>query len=251
MAKGKVRSSRESLQKHVHHKLVARRYSLFFVVFMIIAALILGSYGVLATGYFITAFFGVVFLGYFAVLKLVRKNNNRTVKKKISEIFRDPNGIIAALLSVFGILTITYKLVLLRLDPLLGTLIYFTLLCLAFIWFSFYMYRMTKDLARVLILLIIAIITILIMFSAVYSTQIDDNSYFYVHDGKINSLNKFDAIYFSTVTFTTLGYGDITPVGHYRIFAVFEALTGYICVGLFVGALGLYFSDRSHHRRRK
>ena len=34
---------------------------------------------------------------------------------------------------------------------------------------------------------------------------------------------KISSIYFSIVTFTTLGYGDIQPIGHYRIFAAIEA----------------------------
>lgn len=40
--------------------------------------------------------------------------------------------------------------------------------------------------------------------------------------------------YYSVVTFTTLGYGDIVPVGWTRLIAAFEAFTGAFTVALFV-----------------
>jgi len=41
-------------------------------------------------------------------------------------------------------------------------------------------------------------------------------------------------IYYSVVTFTTLGYGDFTPVGLSRAIAAFEAFTGSFTLALFV-----------------
>ncbi len=43
-----------------------------------------------------------------------------------------------------------------------------------------------------------------------------------------------DTLYFSVVTFTTLGYGDLTPVGLSRFFAAVEAFTGSFTLALFV-----------------
>lgn len=46
----------------------------------------------------------------------------------------------------------------------------------------------------------------------------------------------FDSLYFSVVTMTTLGFGDITPQADLaKIVTVFECLTGYIMFALAVG----------------
>ncbi len=40
----------------------------------------------------------------------------------------------------------------------------------------------------------------------------------------------FDYVYFSAVTFTTVGYGDLAPVGPIRFLAGTEALTGFVLI---------------------
>lgn len=44
----------------------------------------------------------------------------------------------------------------------------------------------------------------------------------------------FSVLYYSVVTFTTLGYGDITPIGIARVIAAFEAFVGSFTIALFV-----------------
>jgi hypothetical protein len=39
------------------------------------------------------------------------------------------------------------------------------------------------------------------------------------------------AVYFSTVTFSTLGYGDITPTAAWQVFAALEAMNGFVLIG--------------------
>ncbi|GEM_PF-3534877 len=53
-----------------------------------------------------------------------------------------------------------------------------------------------------------------------------------VPDGDTNNLST--CLYFSVVTFTSLGYGEITPVGIARFFAAAEALLGVFSISLFV-----------------
>ena len=49
------------------------------------------------------------------------------------------------------------------------------------------------------------------------------------------ALDVFDsmevAFYFSSVTYTTLGYGDIVPDRHWRLLATMEAANGFILFG--------------------
>jgi uncharacterized protein YjiS (DUF1127 family) len=55
-----------------------------------------------------------------------------------------------------------------------------------------------------------------------------------------------DCIYYSTVTFTTLGYGDFVPKSDplFRLLAGSEAFIGIFMMGLFVFALGRRYSTR-------
>jgi len=57
-------------------------------------------------------------------------------------------------------------------------------------------------------------------------------------------LDCWDSIYFSVVTFTTLGYGDITPKTHLlKFLAGSEAILGAFSMGLIVAG----FSNRSRY----
>ena len=40
-----------------------------------------------------------------------------------------------------------------------------------------------------------------------------------------------DALYFSTVTFSTVGYGDVAPRLEWRQFAALESIDGFILIG--------------------
>jgi len=53
--------------------------------------------------------------------------------------------------------------------------------------------------------------------------------------GIIENISQFmTCLYFSVVTFTTLGYGDLTPVGFSRALAAIEAFIGSFTLALFV-----------------
>jgi Ion channel len=40
-----------------------------------------------------------------------------------------------------------------------------------------------------------------------------------------------DYVYFSGTVYTTLGFGDLIPLGHTRFLAAVEALTGLVLIG--------------------
>ena len=60
----------------------------------------------------------------------------------------------------------------------------------------------------------------------------------YQHSGAINDRSFFSSLYFSAITFTTVGYGDLAPHGPLRLVAASEALTGILLCGLFIFCLG-------------
>jgi hypothetical protein len=55
------------------------------------------------------------------------------------------------------------------------------------------------------------------------------------HGTNIGNLSYPSCLYFSIVTFTSLGYGDIAPIGFGKIVAVYEVLSGLVLVALVVG----------------
>lgn len=54
------------------------------------------------------------------------------------------------------------------------------------------------------------------------------------HTLQQNAIFFFECLYYSVVTFTTLGYGDFIPVGFSRVIAALEAFTGSFTIALFV-----------------
>ena len=49
------------------------------------------------------------------------------------------------------------------------------------------------------------------------------------------SFDYFDSFYFSVITWTSLGYGDVAPDGSARSWIIVEVAYGYIHMGLFMG----------------
>jgi len=64
-------------------------------------------------------------------------------------------------------------------------------------------------------------------------------------------LDLFDsmetAFYFSSVTYTTLGYGDIVPEVHWRLLATLEAANGFILFGWTTALVFAVFRELGQH----
>jgi tetratricopeptide (TPR) repeat protein len=58
-----------------------------------------------------------------------------------------------------------------------------------------------------------------------------------IEGSMVSTTSLVEALYFSVVTFTTLGYGDITPVGLSRLVAMIEAFSGMFFMPLFLVGL--------------
>ncbi|WP_170425886.1 potassium channel family protein [Ruegeria arenilitoris] len=114
-----------------------------------------------------------------------------------------------------------------------------------FIWIVsqswFYMTQVTSP-RRLLLLMGVSFIQVVpFLFAAVYGA-------FGYHDNCVIGANgPGDILYFSYVTFTTVGYGDMSPTGLCRGLAVSEAVTGYILLGLFVAAAVALYA-RNHEK---
>lgn len=69
----------------------------------------------------------------------------------------------------------------------------------------------------------------------------------------IYSLDIFGCVYFSAVTYTTLGIGDITPEGAMRMLTGVQSLTGFLLIGWTVTFTYLAMEKfwELPHRRRK
>jgi len=88
------------------------------------------------------------------------------------------------------------------------------------------------------------ILITLVFFAIAYNiTESTPTDYLSVN-GIPTQLEFADAMYYSTVTITTLGYGDIVPHGFFRAFAATEAVLGFIYLGMFVSGLTMFFSAK-------
>jgi voltage-gated potassium channel len=67
---------------------------------------------------------------------------------------------------------------------------------------------------------------------------------------KLEGWSFVDALYFSTVTMTTIGYGDLTPTTNAsKLFTVFFVITGVAVMLYTLSTLGMYYLHYLEHHR--
>ncbi len=80
-------------------------------------------------------------------------------------------------------------------------------------------------------LFLLALTTIL-SFAGIYFLAFQNVIPFSAHMNTMERIGR--SIYFSAVTFSTLGYGDLSPVGYLRYIANLEAFLGLVITGIFI-----------------
>lgn len=75
----------------------------------------------------------------------------------------------------------------------------------------------------------IAMVTTVLGLFLVHTIEVWVWAFAYLAIGAVGGLEE--AVYFSTVTFSTVGYGDITPAPDWRVFAALEGMSGFILIG--------------------
>ena len=64
-----------------------------------------------------------------------------------------------------------------------------------------------------------------------------EESIFLLNNCEESTYSTIDYLYFSIVTWTTVGYGDLQPNSFFRIYASLEAFIGYLFAGLIIGII--------------
>lgn len=101
-----------------------------------------------------------------------------------------------------------------------------------FWWFSYIMGDILFGYGEKLSRVALSALGVILIFSLIYWAAGDN----IVHEGNHDPSLR-ECFYLSGVTFTSLGYGDITPTGYYQVLAVVEALMGVSLMSLFVVTL--------------
>ena len=101
-------------------------------------------------------------------------------------------------------------------------------------------YRVGLQLSK----MILAVYVTIFAFATLYQR----GGILYGHD---ISFNPVDALYFSVVTWTTLGYGDFQPTEGLRLLAAFQALLGTFFIPMLIAAMLFSLQLRSKEDNMK
>jgi len=122
-------------------------------------------------------------------------------------------------------------------ESIFGIVIYITAIAVGMM--AFYLHQAhvhTEVRGRFVLNSLLVLMVTIFLYGQIYTLSATDQAYI-IDNGHRTTLDQASGLYFSTVTFTTLGYGDIVPMGYFRYVAMVEAFTGVILVGIFIYGL--------------
>ena len=204
-----------------------------FLIIFIVTLIVLGPFieGFVTLRFFMNLFFSIIFIATIYA-----------VSQKMHHIIIAAVLIIPALLAVWIPDIPTYNTPL-TIGYICGLVVF------AFAVISILNYIFTKEtVTRQTISAAVAVYLLLaVMWTFIYRLieNLYPGSFAVAHDKLQDAPNIY--LYFSLVTITTLGYGDITPIGSQAVsFSVLEAITGQIYLVVVVAwFVGLYVSKKS------
>jgi hypothetical protein len=118
------------------------------------------------------------------------------------------------------------------------SLIFTVSFCLLTIWASFRSKSSSATNVYWIVTFIVLVPCIIATFALINTGAV------LVHSNVEIEPSKSEALYFSVVTFTTLGYGDYSPSEALRPISAFQALLGFTFIPLFIAEL-IKFSQRN------
>ena len=118
-------------------------------------------------------------------------------------------------------------------QEIIGAIIFILVFSIGTIYYYFNLFKTYINLLKIeyIISIIFVFFLTITMFAVIYAEPIENSENYFMQFGKPYAITFPDALYFSTTTITTLGYGDITPVGIFRFFVIIEVLMGVIYLG--------------------